>query len=877
MAIVTRPPVTWKPATATNVRPPTTPAPTTTAAVRPPSSSTTGKYDDNNPVHVQYKSGLFTYWGQLKAATPSQAVTINAALAKYITNIKNDAKAAFTDYDFQELKKNYENRAYPLASKAPPPAAVAMATYTPTQLEWKTRLVDAWKAVKANNNEATQSFATTTESQARRVAYFKDADIAKFKSEIGGVPDRLAPTPTVPAMPTARPPAPPTAPTATVPSPTPPTATAPAPSAPVAFDDTNPDHMRMHNAIVGAMYNAATQPSAENTSILDNLVAKAKTDLRWSDSAFLYVQNDFKQDHPGVPLPSRTPSLAPPPPPTTTAPPLPPPTLTTAAPPPPPTMTAEQLSGLRQALGGAGTALATAGTLSNGDMGNKIKDFLKLPNNANVKFSVTNKTMNATGMWSSTQILSYLNRTTWPASSVGTFPNNAAFVSSWTVSRDGSVAFTVRWKSADHGYAYELSSAIPAPTPTPAPTPAPTNQNSQNPTGVFVASNSTHVTYRDQLFAQWEKCVQTPTQQCLDITTLLENKARMDTNWSADTIGLLRTEFGAKAQNDDLQKRIAEGEKAADDGRLKDAKAILGGIRSYQGRVTQAFLEQKKEEIKTKIRGFVTRRDIASAEALLTFAIDQEVLWDVEKDKYKTAVDLLKRQKDDTTEFDTTMKALVVKWNSGNVIEAVKGEKEIVKPYNSSAISGRPEPTDIDQLAKTIAMEMAGFASANKEPTFQKNALSMETRRQKIVDAIIAFKVANQDGKAAELRTLALDNGYFANANGLDQLTAISERLSVAYWDEDEQDIGLYFHSCQTWNLVCPGAHMICSLCYNALKKKDVSFQEQLRNVSGCDLEEPEEDHHELTHRDYKQLSKDAMVLLCNLKGVHLSDMLTWA
>eukprot|EP00899_Mesostigma_viride_P018688 jgi/Mesvir1/26820/Mv20579-RA.1 len=106
-----------------------------------------------------------------------------------------------------------------------------------------------------------------------------------------------------------------------------------------------------------------------------------------------------------------------------------------------------------------------------------------------------------------------------------------------------------------------------------------------------------------------------------------------------------------------------------------------------------------------------------------------------------------------------------------------------------------------------------------------------------------------------------------------------NEKLSLAYWDEEEEDINLYFHSCNTWSMACPGAHLICFGCYHRLKARDEApVTEQLQNIEETFLIcEEDEDLHEITHKEYRQLSKDAMVILCNLKGIHLSDMLTWA
>eukprot|EP00899_Mesostigma_viride_P024099 jgi/Mesvir1/4874/Mv11144-RA.1 len=172
------------------------PAPPPAVATTPPASSSTITYDDNNPLHVVYKKGLFQFWN-IQKLTPSSVK--QADLDRYINNIKNDKGAAFTDADFALLKRQWENPSTNILPSKPVPVAPGRyVAGTPVQEEWKSKLVASWQAIRANNTPDTQKQASVIESQARKIAYFNDTDINNFKKEFRGVPP---PTTTAPPVP----------------------------------------------------------------------------------------------------------------------------------------------------------------------------------------------------------------------------------------------------------------------------------------------------------------------------------------------------------------------------------------------------------------------------------------------------------------------------------------------------------------------------------------------------------------------------------------------------------------------------------------------------------------------------------------------------
>eukprot|EP00899_Mesostigma_viride_P005314 jgi/Mesvir1/14784/Mv05424-RA.1 len=190
------PVVAPKPSVAALPKPAPAAAPAPPPAVATTAISSTITYDDNNPLHVVYKKGLFQFWN-IQKLTPSSFK--QADLDRYINNIKNDKGAAFTDADFALLKRQWENPSTNILPSKPVPVAPGRyVAGTPVQEEWKSKLVASWQAIRANNTPDTQKQASVIESQARKIAYFNDTDINNFKKEFGGVPP---PTTTAPPVP----------------------------------------------------------------------------------------------------------------------------------------------------------------------------------------------------------------------------------------------------------------------------------------------------------------------------------------------------------------------------------------------------------------------------------------------------------------------------------------------------------------------------------------------------------------------------------------------------------------------------------------------------------------------------------------------------
>eukprot|EP00899_Mesostigma_viride_P010885 jgi/Mesvir1/19799/Mv13091-RA.1 len=681
--------------------------------VSAPTNSGSITYDDNNPLHVVYKKGLFQSWTNQKLNVASFK---QADLDKYMNNIRNDKGAAFTDADFALLKRQWENPTTNILPSKPIP--VAPGRYipgTPIQEEYKAKLIGSWKAIQVKNTPDTQKAASVLESQARKLAYFNDTDINNFKKQVGVVPPPVEPAPTVLSSawvvnPVVAPPPP--APTSQ-----------PAPAAPVATVQTTASSPMMGAAITGA-----------------------------------------------------------------------------------------QLTQLQQALGGINTALSSAGITKNSERKNKVLEIFGDPRAANIKFKVTRD--RSTGDWTAKEILSYLTKATFPdILTNGYVPKNNAYVTDWQTTGTGGeklAKFTVQWRSSDKGYLYEtvvdVASIIPlssttAHTPTiPTPSsiavpkplfgttpptmtiappnvivvPKPPGGAPKPPDGSSSNMFMIDIKARDRLVAAWRRCgMDTANQQNLDCATLAENDAMRDNGWDFKTIEFLRGEFKKMLEHEKTTDNYTKGMYALHVGRLKDAKAFLGKTDDKQ--IAELFVK-KAEEIKAKIREYIAQRNLEGADNLVKFAMDQEVIVGAEGQDYFQTFLVLSYGKELKTQFESDITRLVELWNAKNFSDAFTLEAKIDTPPQKFASLGKEKSdvTEIDAIAKPLVTEIKGYIPANKEPALTKAGLGIDKRRSLIVDQIKEFDKANQRDKGDQLKQLALKVGYFANSNGLDQMTYIS-------------------------------------------------------------------------------------------------------
>eukprot|EP00899_Mesostigma_viride_P024098 jgi/Mesvir1/4873/Mv11143-RA.1 len=176
-----------------------------------------------------------------------------------------------------------------------------------------------------------------------------------------------------------------------------------------------------------------------------------------------------------------------------------------------------------------------------------------------------------------------------------------------------------------------------------------------------------------------------------------------DNLWGFKTIDLLKEELKKTIKYEKVQEIEAEGMRALQEGRLKDAKALLG--KSTNANLPDLFAK-KREEIKAAIRGHVSQKDVQTAEKLLKFASEQDIfVGETDIKTYGETVVMLKIGEEMRTKFDSDMTKLIQLWEAKDFLSAFTLETEI------DTLSRDVERLGKDSKeAKIMLIALGGFA-----------------------------------------------------------------------------------------------------------------------------------------------------------------------